>query len=135
MQAAARVGLSRLLARSALIADSIPAADEAARLSPFDPEIHRTRAAVANRLQMHAEAVESLEMALRLRQRDDLLWLELGNAREEVGDTKGALAAFDQAVRWAPYYAHTHWQRGNLLLRMGRLDEAFGELRMAADVN
>lgn len=135
MQAAGRVGLSRLLARYALIADSIPAADEAARLSPSDPEIHRTRATVATRLQMHSEAVQSLEIASRLRQRDDLLWLELGNAREEVGDTKGALAALDQAVRWAPYYAHTHWQRGNLLLRMGRFDEAFAELRTATAVN
>lgn len=135
MQAAGRVGLSRLLARYALIADSIPAADEAARLSPSDPEIHRTRATVATRLQMHSEAVQSLEIASRLRQRDDLLWLELGNAREEVGNTKGALAALDQAVRWAPYYAHTHWQRGNLLLRMGRFDEAFAELRTATAVN
>jgi len=135
MQAAGRIGLSRLLARYALIADSIQAADEAARLSPSDPEIHRARAAVATHLQMHAEAVSSLEIASRLRQRDDVLWLELGNAREEVGDTKGALAALDQAVRWAPYYAHTHWQRGNLLLRMGRLDEAFAELRTAAAAN
>jgi tetratricopeptide (TPR) repeat protein len=135
MQAAGRIGLSRLVARYALIADSIEAADEAASLSPSDPEIHRTRAAVATRLQMHAEAVSSLEIATRLRQRDDVLWLELGNAREEVGDTKGALAALDQAVRWAPYYAHTHWHRGNLLLRMGRFDEAFGELRTAATGN
>jgi tetratricopeptide (TPR) repeat protein len=135
MQAAGRIGLSRLLARYALIADSIQAADEAARLSPSDPEIHRKRAAIATRLQMHAEAVKSLEIATRLRQRDDVLWLELGNAREEVGDTKGALTALDQAVRWAPYYAHTHWQRGNLLLRMGRFDEAFAELRTAASAN
>jgi tetratricopeptide (TPR) repeat protein len=135
MQAAGRIGLSRLIARYALIADSIQAADEAARLSTSDPEIHRVRATVATRLQMHAEAVKSLETATRLRERDDLLWLELGNAREEVGDTKGALAALDQAVRWAPYYAHTHWQRGNLLLRMGRIDEAFAELRTAATAN
>jgi tetratricopeptide (TPR) repeat protein len=135
MQAAGRIGLSRLVARYALIADSIQAADEATRLSPSDPEIHRARSIVATRLQMHAEAVKSLETASSLRQRDDLLWLELGNAREEVGDTKGALAALDQAVRWAPYYAHTHWQRGNLLLRMGRLNEAFAELRTAASAN
>jgi len=135
MQAAGRVGLSRLFARYALIADSIQATDEAARLSPSDPEIHRARSIVATRLQMHAEAVKSLEIASRLRERDDLLWLELGNAREEIGDTKGALAALDQAVRWAPYYAHTHWQRGNLLLRMGRFNEAFVELRTAAAAN
>jgi tetratricopeptide (TPR) repeat protein len=135
MQAAGRVGFSRLLARYAQLENSIPAADEAVRLSPSDPETHRTRAAVLNRLQMPAEAVKSLESAASLRDRDDYLWLELGNAREEVGNTQGALAAFDQAVRWAPYYAHTHWQRGNLLLRMGRSTEAFTELRKAAAAN
>ena len=135
IQATARIGFSRLLARYALIANSIPAADEAVRLSPSDPEAHRTRAAVLNRIRMPAEAVASLETATKLRYRDDYLWLELGNAREEIGDTAGALIAFDQAVRWAPYYAHTHWQRGNLLLRIGRTDEAFAELRTAATAN
>jgi tetratricopeptide (TPR) repeat protein len=135
IQASARFGFSRLLSRYALIANSIPAADEAVRLSPFDPDVHRARATVLNRLQLTAEASKSLESATSLRYRDDYLWLELANTREEIGDTPGALAAFDQAVRWAPYYAHTHWQRGNLLLRMGRYDEAFAELRTAAAAN
>jgi tetratricopeptide (TPR) repeat protein len=135
IQASARFGFSRLLSRYALIANSIPAADEAVRLSPFDPDAHRARATVLNRLQLTAEASKSLESATSLRYRDDYLWLELANTREEIGDTPGALAAFDQAVRWAPYYAHTHWQRGNLLLRMGRYDEAFAELRTAAAAN
>ena len=135
IQVTAKIGFSRLLGRYALIATSIPAADEAIRLSPSDPNAHRTRAAVLSRLQRTAEASKSLESATSLRYRDDYLWLELGNAREEVGDTAGALAALDQAVRWAPYYAHTHWQRGNLLLRMGRAAEAFAELRTAAEAN
>ena len=135
MQASARFGFSRLLARYALIADSVPAADEAVRLSPSDPDAHRTRAVVLTRQRQYAEAVKSLESATTLRTRDDVLWLELGQAREEVGDTASALAAFDQAVRWAPHYAHTHWQRGNLLLRMGRTAEAFAELRDAATAN
>ena len=135
MQVTARIGFSRLLSRYALVANSIPAADEAVRLTPSDPDAHRARAAVLNHLQMTAEASKSLESATSLRYRDDYLWLELANAREETGDTAGALAAFDQAVRWAPHYAHTHWQRGNLLLRMGRYDEAFAELRTAAAAN
>jgi hypothetical protein len=48
---------------------------------------------------------------------------------------QGALAALDQAVRWAPHYAHTHWQRGNLLLRMGQTNGAFAALRLAAAAN
>lgn len=135
IQAAARVGFSRLIARYALIANSGPAADEAVRLSPSDPDNHRTRAIVFTRLQQPAEAVKSFERATSLRYRDDYLWIDLGNAREEVGDTSGALAAMDQAVRWAPHYAHTHWQRGNVLLRIGRTAEAFEELRIAVAAN
>src|SRR5215210_1243621 len=135
IQATARIGFSRLLSRYALTANSIPAADEAVRLSPSDPDAHRTRATVLSHLQMTREASESLESATSLRYRDDYLWLELGNAREELGDTAGALTAFDQAVRWAPYYAHTHWQRGNLLLRMGQPNDTFSELRTAAAAN
>ena len=135
MQVAARLGFSRLIARYALIANSVPAADEAIRLSPSDPDAHRARAIVFTRLQNPTEAVKSFEAATSLRYRDDYLWIDLGNAREEVGDTSGALAALDQAVRWAPHYAHTHWQRGNVLLRMGRTAEAFGELKTAVAAN
>jgi len=114
---------------------SLPAADEAVLLAPSDPEAHRTRARVLSHLKKTAEASEALESATSLRYRDDYLWFELGHAREETGDAEGALAAVDQAVRWAPHYAHTHWQRGNLLLRLGRLAEAFEELRKGAAAN
>lgn len=127
--------MSRIFTRSALATNSIDVADTAVRLTPSDPEAHRTRAAIFTRLQNPADAAKSLETALALRYRDDYLWIELGNTREELGDTQDALAAMDQAVRWAPHYAHTHWQRGNLLLRMGRANEAFDELRLAAAAN
>jgi tetratricopeptide (TPR) repeat protein len=135
IQASARFGLSRMFARYALATSSTEVADAAVRLAPSDPEAHRARATIFNRLQNAAEAAKSLETAVALRYRDDYLWIELGNTREDLGDTQGALAALDQAVRWAPHYAHTHWQRGNLLLRMGRANEAFTELRTAAAAN
>jgi len=135
IQASARFGFSRLLTRYALISNSVSVADEAVQLSPSDPETHRARAAILNRLQMPGEAVKSLEIAATLRYRDDYLWIDLGNTKEDLGNTAGALAAMDQAVHWAPHYAHTHWQRGNLLLRMGRPDDAFAELREATAAN
>jgi len=135
IQASARFGVSRMMARAALATNSIPAADAAVEFSPSDPEAHRARATVFNRLQKPDEAAKSLESAVALRYRDDYLWIDLGNTREELGDAAGALAALDQAVRWAPYYAHTHWQRGNLLLRMGRANDAFTDLRSAAIAN
>lgn len=135
IQASARFGFSRLLGRFAVGANYLPAADEAVRITPPDPEAYRARARVLSRLQKPLEASQALEIATSFRYRDDFLWLDLANAREDAGDTKGALAALDQAVRWAPYYAHTHWQRGNLLLRMQRSAEAFAELRIAATAN
>jgi tetratricopeptide (TPR) repeat protein len=135
IQASARFGVSRMFVRYALTANSIEGADEAVRLAPSDPEAHRALATIFNRRQKPDEAAKSLERAAALRYRDDYLWIDLGNTREELGDTEGALAALDQAVRWAPYYAHTHWQRGNLLLRMGRANDAFTDLRSAALAN
>jgi tetratricopeptide (TPR) repeat protein len=135
IQASARFGFSRLLTRFALITHSTSVADAAVRVNPSDPDAHRARASAYNYEQRHAEAVSSLESAVALRYRDDYLWIELGNTREDLGDTNGALTALDQAVRWAPYYAHTHWQRGNLLVRMNRSDEAFIDLRQAAAAN
>jgi tetratricopeptide (TPR) repeat protein len=135
IQASARFGISRMFARYALTTNSIEVADAAVQFAPSDPEAHRARAAIFNRQQHPAGAAHSLEIAVALRYRDDYLWIELGNTREELGDTQGALAALDEAVRWAPHYAHTHWQRGNLLLRIGRANEAFTELRAAAAAN
>ena len=132
---AARIGFSRLLTRYALTTNSLPAADQAVQLTPADPEAHRARGLILNRLRRPDEAEASLAMATSLRDGPEDLWIELGNTREELGDREGALTAFDQAVRVAPYYAHTHWQRGNLLLRMGRYEEAFADLRQAAAAN
>jgi predicted negative regulator of RcsB-dependent stress response len=114
---------------------SIPAANAAVRLAPSDAEAHRARAAVLSRLRLFSVAKDELELATALRPHDDYLWLELGNVRDELGDTQGALAALNQAVRFAPYYAHTHWQRGNLLLRTGNYAEGFADLRQAANSN
>lgn len=132
MREAARIGFSRLLTRYALTSNSLPAADQAVQLTPSDPEAHRARALILNRLRRPADAVASLEIATSLRDGPEDLWIELANTKEELGDREGALAALDRAVRAAPYYAHTHWQRGNLLLRMDRYDEGFAELREAA---
>src|ERR1043166_5133832 len=93
IQASARFGFSRLLTRYALMTHSTEVADAAVQLNPSDPDAHRARAAVYNYERHPSEAAKSLESAVSLRYRDDYLWIELGNTREELGDTNGALAA------------------------------------------
>jgi tetratricopeptide (TPR) repeat protein len=61
--------------------------------------------------------------------------LELGRARDQANNVEGALAAFRESVRLAPFYAQPHWQLGNTLLRSGPRDEALAELRRAAASN
>jgi tetratricopeptide (TPR) repeat protein len=135
MKSAASFGFSKLLARYALATNSLEAADEAVKLTPNDAEAHRARAVVLNNSGLKEHAMKELEVAVSLRPRDDLLWLDVGMLRDGYGDTAAALVAFDHSVRLAPYYGHPYWQRGNLLVRLGRYDEGFTDLRFAAASN
>jgi len=131
----AKFGFSKILGRYGVVTNSVFIVDEAVRLTPFDPEAHQARAIVLNRLRMPAEAAKALEVAVSLRPQDDYLWLELGGARDAAGNSDAALTAFDRAIQFAPYYGHTHWQRGNLLVRMRRYDEGFKDLRLGVVSN
>ena len=135
MKSAAAFGFSKMLARYSLTTNSLAAANEAVKLTPNDAEAHRARAVVLNNSGLKADAAKEMELAVSLRPEDDLLWMEVGILRDGYGATDSALVAFDHAISLAPYYGHPHWQRGNLLVRLGRYDEGFNELRFAATRN
>lgn len=137
---AACAGVSRLFAETATRlrateyeSEATRLAERALRLSPSDPEAHYARAVAAAAGGVEeASAVEELERATALQPRYYLTWLRLGRARERVGDVDGAVAAYGEASRLAPFYAAPRWQAGNTLLRAGRREEAFEALRRAA---
>src|SRR5205085_1072361 len=113
-------------------------AEAAARLAPRDPLAHLTLA------RLHRVTFDPQETPLALREYDEaaalapndyLIWTEVGRARAALGDTDGGVAALRRAVELAPAYAEPHWHLGNALLRAGRYDEAFAELRRAADTD
>jgi hypothetical protein len=78
------------------------------------------------------KSLEGYEQAASLTPKDFRMWFELAKARDRNGDTEGAEKAFRKALELAPNYSRTHWALGNLLLREGRTDEAFAEIRRAA---
>jgi len=135
IQAAARYGFSQLLMTYALTAGNLPAARKAIQLTPKDAEAHFAGAAVLSLSGTPDQAVIEVERAVALRPADYGLWSELGLLRDQTGDTAGALAAFDEAVRRAPFYSQPRWNRGNVLLRRGEYEVAFKDLSQAAQSN
>ncbi len=125
-------GLSRLSSHRAEKSDLLADANQAIRLSPADPVAHYVRGTVLSEKEQLPEAIEEFKRAVALRPTDHVLWLNLGFAYGQNGDQQSALAAFSEAVRLAPYYAAPRWQLGSLLLRAGQRDQAFAELRRAA---
>lgn len=128
---AARVGASRFLGDYGLRANLPIAVDRAVSLRASDPESRYTRAIFRSGTGEFGNAAQEFEQAVALRPRDYVLWMELGLARDQAGEVQGAIVAFREAARLAPYYAQPRWQAGNALLRANRYDEAFAELRQA----
>jgi tetratricopeptide (TPR) repeat protein len=72
---------------------------------------------------------------VRLSPYDYRWWVELGRAREQSTTPELAEAAYLRAVELAPTYTYPHWQLGNFYLRQNRSEEAFTELKKAAQNN
>ena len=111
-------------------------AQAAVKLAPDDPQTHFTLARLRSRTFLPEELAEAkrlLEQATALAPNDYRLWVDLGRAREQAGDPEGGARALRRAIELAPHYAEPRWFLGNLLLRQGRYDDAFAELRLAGE--
>jgi tetratricopeptide (TPR) repeat protein len=126
-----RVGLSRLISTYPDPNNMLASINEAARLSPSDPEVHSQRGYIFLDNNKPQEALKEFERALSLRPRDYVFWMDLGYVHDWLKNSDKAIAAYNEAVRLAPYYSRPRWLLGNLLLRSGEYDKAFAELRLA----
>ena len=108
----------------------------AGTLAPNDPLTHWRLAQVSHKtlpLDQSAATLFEYEKAVSLSPNDYRFWMSLGTAREQNGEIEKGEAALRKATSLAPSYAYPHWYLGNLLLRSGRYDEAFHELRIASE--
>lgn len=126
-----RDGLSARFAEDALDRNLLVSADRAIALNNLSPEAFYARASLYRKSGRIADAIRDLERAVSLKSGDYFLRLELGYARYQSGDIKGATLDFEAATRLAPFYAQPRWYLGNMLLEAGQLDEGFAELRRA----
>jgi O-antigen ligase len=130
--ATARAGLSRWYSTSPDMEYSLAAAEKSVRLSPTDPVATLFDADMLAHEGKGGEAAREFERTVALRPEDHLMWANLAFAREGVGDLPGALDAFREAARLAPFYALPRWQLGTALLRAGQRERACAELFRAA---
>ena len=113
-------------------------AQMAVDLAPADPLTHWRIAQVTQKilpLDQQAQTIAEYERAVKLSPNDYRFWMALGTAHEQAGDSVKGEQALKRAVALAPAYAYPRWYLGNLLLRSGRYDEAFNELRLAAEAD
>lgn len=127
----ARSGYASLLTRKVDSVNDLPGVTTAARLSPGDPRAQVFLGALLEAGADRAAALPHYQTAVALRPDDYLLRLQLARGQELAGDTKAAIDSATVAVTLAPFYAQPHWQLGNILVRAGRHDDGFSELRLA----
>ncbi len=109
------------------------AAKFASDLAPGDP-VAKWLSASAGGMTTD-EAFRIIEDAVRLSPFDYRWRVELGRAYEQTDKIELAESSFERAVGLAPTYAFPHWHLGNFYLRQARTDEAFAELKKAAENN
>ncbi|HEU4768692.1 MAG TPA: hypothetical protein VFS77_15020 [Pyrinomonadaceae bacterium] len=118
--------------------NNLRVAELAVSLAPKDPLTHWRIAQVTQKLlsfDQQAQSLAEYERAVSLSPNDYRFWMALGTAREQAGESAKAEEALRRAVALAPSYAYPHWYLGNHLLRNRRYDEAFHELRLAAEAD
>lgn len=110
----------------------------AARWAPADSFVH-WRLGVLTQRDFNASNLEAsvpeFEEAVRLSPNDFRYWDELGRALETAGDAAAAETALRRSTELAPAYSYPRWHFGNVLLREGKLEEAFPQLFRAAQAN
>lgn len=137
---AIRWQLGNMLAELTSVSDANAeqVADAALGFAPRDPLANWFKASIEKNVftpEKIENSVKLYENVVRLSPNDFRWWIELGRAREQAEKYPEAEAAFKKAVELAPAYTFPHWQLGNFYLRQNRGDEAFVELRLAAEKN
>jgi tetratricopeptide (TPR) repeat protein len=132
--AQARVNLAALLIEQGDAESAIPRLDEAVRLLGPKPDAaypHYLRAKIYSLDRDPAKATSELQQAVELRPDLAEAWSDLGEARRNLNDEKGALGAFRRAVALSPEDAIAQVRLGLQLLDTGAAHEAVEHLDSA----
>jgi len=114
--------------------ESVEISEIAVDLDPLNPRTHFSLARqLENTFDPEAisRSLSEYEIAVALAPKNYIYWLSLGRARERAGmDGEPALR---QAMSLAPHYSRVRWALGNALIRKGKIEEGFAEIRYALE--
>ncbi len=133
--AQAHVDLGAILIQSGELPGAAKHLDHAIKLLGGTPEAAYPlylRAKLAFERREIAEAARDLQQAVALRPDFAEAWSDLGEARRNMFDDAGALAAFQRAVAVSPDDAVAQTRLGSKLLDLGKAHEAVPHLQEAA---
>jgi tetratricopeptide (TPR) repeat protein len=99
---------------------------------PGNPDIYQLKGLALYAKSAFSEASSEFDRAIYHRPTDYMLWLYRGRTRAALGDLPGAESDYRVAISLAPNYAEPSAELGRLLLRTGRVQEAFSFLADAA---
>ncbi len=97
-------------------------------LNPRSGEIHNNLGTSLRCLGRAAEALPHYRQAIELLPDIASIRLNEASALDESGDSERALRAFDKLVLQNPEYVDAHYNRSQILLSNGRLEEGWKEL-------
>jgi protein O-GlcNAc transferase len=132
--AQAQVNLAAILVQQGDAQGAIPHLDRAIRLFGRRPDAaypHYLRAGIYSEERDAAKASAELQQAVELRPDFAEAWSDLGEARKNLSDAKGALAAFRRAVALSPEDPVAQARLGAYLLDTGAAHDAVEHLDVA----
>lgn len=107
-------------------------------LAPDDPQTHYALAVLNEKTFLPDDLERSLaeyQFAAALAPYDYRVWLALAKAFERSGKSEDASKAYRKSLEIAPNYSQIHWAFGNFLLRQGESENAFREIKTAAETH
>ena len=93
------IAYAQLLVERGALAPALAWLEEFANGGPADADLLALQAAIQDRLQRYAEAVDSYRAALRLRPGQAVWWTGLGVALEHSGQSSAALSSYRRAAQ------------------------------------
>lgn len=122
-------------ARTGVWKDDLTLWRDVVQKSPQKPRAHQNLGIALFKAKRYSEAIESFNVALRLKPEFADVYFNLGLIYTDLKQLPEAIAAFERTIRIQPDYVIAHNNLGNAYLKVGRVEDALRSYRLAMQYN